>query len=143
MAKRAANATVSVIGTSTPAPSTEYAPVRTTAHAWPRVRSAKPRPIVDVPTALHRLTLVLLDAARVVTGSDSETARRAGVRPKMMNEWRSGRRASLPEDLALIAEVAGRNPLVALGQAVLAKHEGKPRAERLKHALRLKTRPGG
>ena len=77
----------------------------------------------------------LLDAAADATGSDYKTAQAMGVTRMMLSDWRTGRRNPQPEDHALLAMLAGKDPEEALVRAVLEKHRDTAKGERLLSAL--------
>ena len=77
----------------------------------------------------------LMDAAALATGSDYRTAKALGITPQKLSDWRHGRQNPQPEDHALLAMLAGRDPEEALVRAVLAKHADTPKGERLLTAL--------
>lgn len=81
------------------------------------------------------MLLELMDAAAEVTGSDYKTAKALGLTPQRLSDWRHGRQNPQPEDYALLAKLAGRDPEAALVRATLAKHAGTPKGERLLSAL--------
>lgn len=85
----------------------------------------------------------LLDAAREQTGSDYKTAKALGVTPQRLSDWRAGRQNAQPEDFALVAALAKRDPEEELIRATLAKHANTAKGERLLSALgNVLTRTG-
>lgn len=77
----------------------------------------------------------LLDEAREKSGSDQKTANALGISRTVISSWRNGHRTCSPEDVAQIAAVAGLEPEKWLIRAVIAKHEGTPKGDRLMKAL--------
>lgn len=77
----------------------------------------------------------LLDSAKKVTGSDKATADALGVPFQRISDWRNGHRPAQPEDVALIASVAGVSATEALVEAVIKKHEGTKKGDLLQRAL--------
>ena len=77
----------------------------------------------------------LLDKSKEKTGSDYATAKAIGVPRQHLSNWRNGSRECSPEDVAQLAELAGLEPDKWLIRAVLAKHEGTAKGERLMKAL--------
>jgi hypothetical protein len=77
----------------------------------------------------------LLDKAKEKCGSDYATAKALGITPQMLSDWRTQRKNPQPEDAALIAAVAGLDPVTEMARAVVAKHEGTPKGERLLKAV--------
>lgn len=77
----------------------------------------------------------LLNAAKKHTGSDYKTAKLLGITPARLGDWRAGRQNAQPEDHALVAQIAGHDPELALIRAVLEKHADTAKGERLLSAL--------
>lgn len=77
----------------------------------------------------------LLDEAKKRTGSDSGTARELDVRPQIVSDWRAGTRTCTAEDRALIADVAGIDPMPEIAEALLERVAGKPKEARLRDVL--------
>jgi len=73
----------------------------------------------------------LLDKAKEKTGSDYATAKAIDVPRQHLSNWRSGSRTCTPEDVALLAGVAGLESEKWLIRAVLEKHEGTSKGDRL------------
>lgn len=78
---------------------------------------------------------VLIDKAKSITGSDAATARLVGVVPQRMANWRNGSATCSPEDQALIAAAAGLNAEQVALRAMVMKHEGTPKGDRLMKVL--------
>lgn len=85
----------------------------------------------------------LIDHAAVVVGSKSELARRVGVSPQRMNDWRSGLRSCPPEKVALIAAEGNFPADQWLARATVWKHEGSDDGARLSKALKKCLRATG
>ena len=77
----------------------------------------------------------LLDKAKEVTGSDYATAKALDISRAHVSQWRSGKHSCTPEDVAQLAEIAGLEADKWLIRAVLAKHEGTAKGDRLIKAL--------
>lgn len=77
----------------------------------------------------------LLDATKTITKSDSATARRLGVTPQIVSDWRAGTRTCTAEDRALLADIAGVDPFPEIAAAMLERWDGKPKGEALKRIL--------
>lgn len=77
----------------------------------------------------------LIEIATAVAGSKSELARRVGVQPGRLYQWRDGTRPCPPEKVALIAAVGNLPADQWLTRATLWKHEGTEDGERLARAL--------
>ncbi|RYE81479.1 MAG: hypothetical protein EOO80_01015 [Oxalobacteraceae bacterium] len=88
---------------------------------------------------MSRLVTVneLLDAAKKVTGSDYKTAKALGVPTTYISNWRhgTGGRNAQPEDLALIAGIAGLDAEEVLVRAILDKHANTTKGEKLLSVL--------
>lgn len=77
----------------------------------------------------------LIEKAAKEAGSKSELARRIGVAPQRLDDWRTGRRSCPPEKVALIASEGNFHAEQWLARATLWKHEGSEDGTRLKKAL--------
>ena len=86
------------------------------------------------------LGITLLDKAKEMSSSDYKTAKLLGVSPQIVSDWRHGRRRPQPEDMALLAQVAGMDAGDWLVRGVLEKHAGTAKGDRLFIALG-KSRP--
>ena len=78
---------------------------------------------------------LLMDKAAEVVGSDYKLAQALGTDRQIISNWRHGRRTATPEDQALIAAVAGLDPITTLARATVAKHEGTAKGDMLMRAL--------
>ena len=85
----------------------------------------------------------LIDEAARVSGSYAELARTLGEPPTVISDWRHQRKTCSPENVALLAHVAGLDPADALIRAVLAKHQGTDKGARLENALGKRLRATG
>jgi hypothetical protein len=85
----------------------------------------------------------LLDRAGASTGSDYKTAKALGTTPQVVSDWRAGRRTCTAEDRALLADVAGVDPLAEVVEALLERVEGKPKEARLRQVLRARLESVG
>ena len=77
----------------------------------------------------------LLDKAAEICGSDYKAAKSMGVTPQTVSDWRYGRRNPQPEDIALIACAGGLNAEQWALRAMVAKHEGTAKGDRLMKAV--------
>lgn len=77
----------------------------------------------------------LIELAAKLAGSKSEVARRIGVSPQRLNDYRTGFVPCPPEKVALIAHEANLQADQWLARAVLWRQEGKPDEARLRKAL--------
>lgn len=77
----------------------------------------------------------LIDMAKSIAGSDYKLAKLTGHTPQQVSDWRHGRKPCPPEDQALIAGVAGLNAEQVALRALVEKHEGTPKGDRLMRVL--------
>lgn len=78
---------------------------------------------------------ILIDKAAQIAGSDYRLAQVAGISRQQISDWRHGRKACPPADQALMAHVAGLDPVQVLARATVEAHEGKPKGDALMRAL--------
>lgn len=78
---------------------------------------------------------MLIDKAKEISGSDYKLAKMTGHTPQQISDWRHGRKPCPPEDQALIAGVAGLNPEQVALRALVEKHEGTAKGDRLMKVL--------
>lgn len=78
---------------------------------------------------------LLIDKAKSIVGSDAAVARALGVVPQRIANWRNGNASCSPEDQALLAAVAGLDPIAELARATVRKHEGSKKGDLLMRAL--------
>lgn len=83
---------------------------------------------------LEELNL-LIDRASQIAGSDRKLALLLGEPPQRVSNWRHGHAVAQPEDWALLAHVAGLDPVSELTRAIVAKHESKRKGDLLMKAL--------
>lgn len=77
---------------------------------------------------------LLIDKASAVAGSDAKVARLIGAYPQNISNWRHGKPCP-PEAQALIAHVAGLDPVAELARATVRKFEGDRKGDLLMKAL--------
>jgi len=77
----------------------------------------------------------LIDKAAEKAGSDYKLAAMLGMQRQKISNMRHGRMTATPEDQALFASVAGLNAIEVLARAMVQKHEGTPKGDRLMRAL--------
>lgn len=77
----------------------------------------------------------LIDAAAKEKGSDYKLAQTLGVPRGHVSAWRYGRRTATPADQALMADIAGRDPVKTLVQATIEQFAGRAKGEQLAKAL--------
>jgi DNA-binding transcriptional regulator YdaS (Cro superfamily) len=85
-------------------------------------------------THLESLNL-LIDKASAIAGSDYKLAQTLGVGRQVVSNWRHGRKTATPEDQVLIAGVAGLDVTPILARAIVEKHEGTAKGDRLMKVL--------
>lgn len=78
----------------------------------------------------------LIDQASAIAGSDYKLAQRIGTTPQRVSNWRKEAQPCPIEDQALIAEVAGVDPVEQIIEALLERNADKPRAAKLNSLLR-------
>ncbi|MBB4225601.1 hypothetical protein [Variovorax guangxiensis] len=78
---------------------------------------------------------MLIDKAKEISGSDYKLAKLTGHTPQQISDWRHGRKPCPPEDQALIAGVAGLNAEQVALRALVEKHEGTAKGDRLMKVL--------
>ena len=78
---------------------------------------------------------LLIDKARTIAGTDANLAKLLGVPFQTISNWRHGHKNASPEDCALIAAVAGLDPMAEMARAALRKHDGSKKGELLRKAL--------
>jgi hypothetical protein len=83
----------------------------------------------------------LIKRAEDARGSTSAVAKAMGVPNPIVFAWKSGARTCTAEDRALLAEIAGVDPIPEIAAALLERCAGKPKEERLRALLerRLKS----
>lgn len=77
----------------------------------------------------------LIDKAAERAGSDYKLAAMLGMQRQAISNMRHGRKTATPEDQALFASVAGLDAMEVLARAMVWKHEGTPKGDKLMRAL--------
>ena len=77
----------------------------------------------------------LIERAATECGNKTALAEQLGVSPQRINDWRTGYQPCPPEEVALIADIAGLPAEEWLARATAAKFEGTAKGERLKKAF--------
>ena len=78
---------------------------------------------------------MLIDAASRIAGSDYKLAQTLEVPRQHISAWRHGVKTATPEDQALMAGLAGFDPIQTLARATVEKWEGKAKGDRLMKVL--------
>lgn len=78
--------------------------------------------------------IFLMDKASAIAGNDYRLAKAIGASPQMVHDWRTGKSCP-PEQQALMAAVAGLDPVQTLARATVAKFEGTAKGDRLMKVL--------
>ncbi len=78
---------------------------------------------------------ILIDKASAIVGSDYKLAKVIGCMPQNVSNWRHDRASCSPENRALLAAVAGLDPVAELARAVVEKHAGTSKGDMLMKAL--------
>uniref|UniRef100_UPI001404713A helix-turn-helix domain-containing protein n=1 Tax=unclassified Variovorax TaxID=663243 RepID=UPI001404713A len=92
-------------------------------------------------THLEELNL-LIDKASAIAGSDAKLARLVGAHPQNVSNWRHGKSCP-PEMQALMADVAGLDPIAELARATVRRFEGDKKGDLLMKALGKASRLTG
>ena len=79
--------------------------------------------------------ILLIDKASAIAGSDYKLAQLLGVGRQTVSNWRHGQAPCPVEMQALMADVAGLDPVAELARAVVRKHEGTAKGDMLMRAL--------
>ena len=74
----------------------------------------------------------LIEKAALIVGSEYRIAKDMGVPQGHIYEWKVGKRTCSAEDRALLAEMAGVDPILEIAQAMEERWAGKPKGERLR-----------
>lgn len=78
---------------------------------------------------------MLLDKAKESTGSDYKTSKLTGIPAQRISNWRHGETTMPAADVALVAHVAGLDASAWALRAMVAKHEGTAKGDRLMKAV--------
>ena len=79
--------------------------------------------------------IALIERASAAAGSDYKLAQLIGQGRQRISNWRHGEVTCPVEDQALMASVAGLDPAEFLVRAVVLKHQGTPKGDRLMKVL--------
>lgn len=63
----------------------------------------------------------LIERAAAIAGSEYKVAKALGIPPQQVCDWKAGRRTCGPEDRALLADVAGVDPMPEIAEALLER----------------------
>lgn len=77
----------------------------------------------------------LCDAAKQRLGSDYKVSKALDIPQTILSDWRHGRRNPQPEDIGLLADLAGMDGATWVLRAVVEKHEGTAKGDRLMKAV--------
>lgn len=81
-----------------------------------------------------RLNL-LIERAASIAGSEYKIAKSLGIPQSHITGWKHGTRTCSAEDRALLADLAGVDPLPEIAEAMAERWAGKPKGERLREVL--------
>lgn len=87
--------------------------------------------------------ILLIDKAAKIAGSDYKLAQMLGTGRQTISNWRHGQAPCPVEMQALMADVAGLDPVTELARAVVRKHEGTAKGDMLMRALGKASRLTG
>lgn len=85
----------------------------------------------------------LIDLAASVAGSEYKVAKNFGIPQSHISEWKNGKRTCTAEDRALLADMAGVDPIPEIAEALLERVAGKPKEARLRDVLKNRLKPVG
>lgn len=74
----------------------------------------------------------LISKAESIAGGTTALSRRIGTPATHIHNWKAGIRTCQAEDRALLAEVAGVDPIAEIAEALAERWEGSPKGERLR-----------
>jgi len=84
---------------------------------------------------MQELVKLLIDKAAANLGSKANLARRLGVTPQRINDWRSGKDRCMAPDVAAMGFLAGYSAMNLIAAVAIAESEGTLRGEVLKQAF--------
>ncbi|BEP55064.1 hypothetical protein GmRootV118_23080 [Variovorax sp. V118] len=87
--------------------------------------------------------ILLMDKASAIAGSDYKLAQMLGTGRASVSNWRNGVVPCPVEIQALMAHIAGLDPVAELARAVVRKHEGSKKGDLLMKALGKASRLTG
>lgn len=87
--------------------------------------------------------ILLMDRASAIAGSDYKLAQMLGTGRASISNWRHGVAPCPVEIQALMAHIAGLDPVAELARAVVRKHEGTAKGDMLMRALGKASRLTG
>lgn len=82
----------------------------------------------------------LIDHASSIAGSDYRLAKSIGVSRQAISDWKHGRKPCPIETRAELAGIAGFDALGEVVEAMLEKHRGTPKEERLRTLFNWRKR---
>ena len=77
----------------------------------------------------------MIDKATAIAGSDGKLGSLIGQPRTVISDWRHGRKKCPPEDIALMAGVAGLDAEAWLIRATIERHKGTAKGDRLLKVL--------
>lgn len=83
----------------------------------------------------HTDLLTLIDAASKRAGSDGKLAVMLGIPRQHVSHWRHQHRTCTPENMALMAHIAGLDAIETLARATVKQYEGTAKGDLLMRAL--------
>ena len=91
----------------------------------------------------HAELLTLIDAASKRAGSDGKLAVMLGVPRQHVSHWRHEHRPCNPENMALMAHIAGLDAIETLARATVKQYEGTAKGDLLMRGDSVAFPPGG
>jgi hypothetical protein len=77
----------------------------------------------------------LIAKATAIAGNQAKLAKLLDAKAQHVTNWKTGVRACSPEDIALMASIAGMDAEQWLVRATIQKHEGTAKGDKLLRAL--------
>lgn len=77
----------------------------------------------------------LIDKAAKTCGSDKKLSAVMGINRTLISDWRHGRKRCAPEDVAVMADLAGLDAQAWAMRALVERWEGTAKGDRLMRAL--------
>lgn len=79
---------------------------------------------------------MLIARAAENLGSEYQVAKAMEVTPQRLSNWKTGQQTCTAEDRALLADMAGVDPIPEIAEALLERVAGKPKEARLRDVLK-------
>lgn len=83
----------------------------------------------------HEEVLRLIEGASDIAGSDYKLAKMMGIPRQHLSDYKHGKRNAQPEDIAILASLQGLDGSAWALRAMVEKHEGTAKGDRLMKAV--------